>query len=205
MTKVLPLCLLVALLSVAAHAQTQAAFTITPGSAQDSTLTGHYQTSRYSPSVLPTSMSPSPCTSINQYCGVDTYWPEPCPPNINCDGQVGVVQLTSQATVSGLVVPFYLDFPSNGFLEQDCTLVYGPPQFNHRSDGSLSDGSKLGDTWNFIGNATCDGYAQGVTFSVVAQWSVVGASRTLTRVGYVTNYTYTLSGGSGIAQYVPNN
>ena len=164
-----------------------------------STLSGTYVTFYRHPKVLPTDMSPAPCTSANPYCGVETNWPEPCPPGLSCDPG-GEVQLTGQGYVSGLSIPWYLGFPNNGFLLNDCSLVYGPTQFNPRPDGTMSDGTEVGDTWSFSGNASCSGYAEGVAFSVTTNWALVSIT---TRIGYggvSKNYTYRLTGGSGVAQ-----
>jgi hypothetical protein len=180
-------------------AQTTDAFTL---DLSLSGLTGHYQTSYRHPKVLPTDMVPDPCVAGNPYCGVGTFWPEPCPSGLNCDPH-GTVQLTAQATVSGLIIPWYLGFPNNGYLPNDCTLVYGAVQFNPRPNGTMSDGSKLGDTWNFTGNATCSGYAQDVTFSVVTNWAVTLVKSGTGWGGPFTTYTYQLTGGSGTATYAP--
>ena len=165
------------------------------------TLAATAQTSRYHPKLLPTDFSPAPCTSNNPYCGIETYWPEPCPQGLSCDPH-GTIQLTAQATVSGIDIPWYLGFPNGGFLLQDCTLTYGSIQFNPRSDGTMSDGSKVGDTWYFIATTgtACTGYASGVTFSVTTNWTTTLVKPYCGRGGCATNYSYQLTGGSGVAQ-----
>ena len=196
--------LAVALLALATVARGQAiqdAFTITGSNI----LIGVAQTNYRHLHLLPTDFSPTPCTGTNPYCGVPTYWPEPCPPGINCGGQNGQIQLISQPTVSGLAVPEYLGFPNGGYLLQDCTLVYGPIAFNQRPDGTTADGSKVGDTWSFQGAATCTGYGAGVTFTVTTNWVTGSIKVYCGRGGCATNYVYYLTGGSGVADYTPQN
>lgn len=188
-----------------AKAQGRDAFTISGG-----TLGATAQTNYRHPHLLPTDFSPDPCTSSNPYCSVQTGWMEPCPEGLNCGGgtpycpQVacGSVQLTGQGTTAGIDIPWYLGFPNNGFLLQDCTLTYSAIQFNPRPDGTMSDGSKVGDTWYFTATTgtSCTGYASGVTFSVTTNWTTTLVKPYCGRGGCATNYSYQLTGGSGVAQ-----
>jgi hypothetical protein len=120
------------------------------------------------------------------------------------------------STTSGISIPFYLNFPNGGFLLNDCALYYSAIQFNARPDGTMSDGTKVGDTWYFTtstvnpdtnanpsGASSCTGYAQGMTFSVTTNWVVSSIATKISYGGVSHTYTYVLTGGSGLAQYEP--
>jgi hypothetical protein len=192
----------------------QDVFTITPGACTTCTLSGVVETFYRHPHVLPTDFSPDPCNPYdgNVYCSVLTYWPEACPPGLNCDKQQGNIELI--ASPSGIGVPWYLNYPNGGDLWQDCALYYNPIQFNLRPDGTTSDGTKVGDTWYFTGStvnpdpvanpngiSSCSGYALGVSYSVTTNWSTTSITHGIGRGGAYTIYTYRLSGGSGVASH----
>jgi hypothetical protein len=203
-------------LACTSRAQGPDAFVLDPSPAGGTPLGATYSVADKTPYNNPTPpvdlISPAPCQSnpyvggYNPYCEVQTGFDNPCPEGLNCGetqycphpGGCGVIELTNQATVSGMNVPFYFGFNNNVGL-QTCTLVYNAIQFNQRPDGTTSDGTKLNDTWNFTGNATCTGYGQGVTFSVVTHWAVTAAVHRCYR-GCVTTYTYRITGGSGVVQ-----
>ena len=69
----------------------------------------------------------------------------------------------------------------------------------------MSDGSKVGDTWYFTATTgtSCAGYASGVTFSVTTNWTTTLVKPYCGRGGCAMNYSYQLTGGSGVATYVP--
>lgn len=122
-----------------------------------------------------------------------------------CSGpDAGAVQLTSQATLAGIEPPFQLGFPNNGFLTQCCTLVYSAITWLPRPDRTLSDGTKVGDTFSFSGVASpsaCCGYGYGVSFSFTQIYHVYSITTHPGGRGFgpSTWANYSLVSASGVA------
>jgi len=83
-------------------------------------------------------------------------------------------------------------------------VLVGPNKRRWAAREQMSDGSKVGDTWYFTATTgtSCAGYASGVTFSVTTNWTTTLVKPYCGRGGCAMNYSYQLTGGSGVATYV---
>lgn len=125
------------------------------------------------------------CTEVTSWNGVTDAYPE----------DMGSICFNlGEYPYSGMEIPWQLGFPNNGFLLDQTPFTYSAP-FN--VVGGLHTN---GGTFQETGVAAYAGYGQGVTVSVLLNFSVtVTKWCRFGRCNYLT--TYNVTGGSGVVTY----